>query len=531
MNVQAAFQEWSKIQGLTLIEAQGLARYTKNTIGAARNLLGALKPSSSLQIPEIVRIASRHQVPLSPVSTGRNWGYGSALSPVDDCVILDLGELNRILQFDPQLGIVTLEPGVTQQQLHDYIAKENLPFMVPTTGAGPTCSLLSNALEKGYGITPYEDHFGSLLSLKAVLADGSLYQSTLEQMGGHRVSPIFKWKLGPYLDGLFAQSRFGIVTQGTLALARKPENIIQFFAFIEDEHFEDAVIALRNLKQKLGAVLGGVNLMNKRRLLAMVEKQELWAGSEVLSESHIRELAKQKKIFDWGMLGGIYGPKELGEGAMEIIRQELRPFAQRIIFLSRKRMQILEKILQVIPIPSLVQSLPGMKQSMNILEGIPSQVALPLAYLKNKQRPVPGQLLSPDEDGCGLIWFSPLLPMDASLVRDFTQEVTRVCIAEGVEPLITLTGISERCFDSTIPLVFDASSPEAKARARKCFHSLVAVAREFGVFPYRLDVDSQRQYFDSTAGVSTDFLQKLLTAVDPQGILSPGRYSAQTSGK
>jgi len=525
-SVQAAFRDWSKIPGLTIVDSQGLKRYTLNTLASSRHILGAIKPITAQQIPEIVRIASQHGVPLSTISTGRNWGYGSALSAVDHCVILDLGQLNKILHFDPHLGTVTVEPGVTQQQLYDFISKEDLPFMVPTTGAGPSCSLLANALEKGYGITPNEDHFGSLLHLKAVMADGSLYQSTLEELGGHRVGPIFKWKLGPYLDGLFAQSHFGIVTQGTLALARRPENVTQFFAFIEDEHFEDAVVALRNIKQKLGAVLGGVNLMNKRRLLAMVEKHEVWAGQEVLSESHIREMAQKKRIFDWGMLGGIYGPKELTEGAKEVIRKELRPFAQRIIFLSRKRMNLLEKVLKVIPIPSLVQSLPGMKQSMNILEGIPSQIALPLAYLKNKKRPVPGQPLSPDEDGCGLIWFSPLLPMDASLVRDFTQEVTRVCIAEGVEPLITLTGISERCFDSTIPLVFDATSVEEREKVRKCFDALIEVAREFGVFPYRMDVDSQRRYFDSADGVSTNLVQKLLQAVDPKGILSPGRYSS-----
>ena len=36
---------------------------------------------------------------------------------------------------------------------------------MPVTGAGPNCSLLANALERGYGITPPTDHFGAVTRL------------------------------------------------------------------------------------------------------------------------------------------------------------------------------------------------------------------------------------------------------------------------------------------------------------------------------------------------------------------------------
>ena len=36
---------------------------------------------------------------LHPVSSGKNWGYGSRV-PTSDGVSLDLGRLNRILDFD-----------------------------------------------------------------------------------------------------------------------------------------------------------------------------------------------------------------------------------------------------------------------------------------------------------------------------------------------------------------------------------------------------------------------------------------------
>jgi 4-cresol dehydrogenase (hydroxylating) len=35
-------------------------------------------------------------------------------------------------------------------------------FLVPATRAGPGCSIIGNALKRGYGITPLTDHFQSI---------------------------------------------------------------------------------------------------------------------------------------------------------------------------------------------------------------------------------------------------------------------------------------------------------------------------------------------------------------------------------
>lgn len=529
--IKFAFAEWTKISGVHVTQSEETSLNT-NTIGATRRIFGILKPTHQQQVSQIIKIASQYEVPLYTVSTGQNWGYGSSLPTIDNCVILNLSLLQKIIHFDPQLGYVTVEPGVTQQHLYEFLQEQNVPFMVPTTGAGPTCSILGNALEKGYGITPHEDHFSAILSLKAVLPDGTLYQSTLSELGGYRVDPIFKWKLGPYFDGLFAQGNFGVVTQITIALARRTENVTQFIAFIDDAHFEDAVTALRNIKQQLGSILGGVNIMNKRRLLAMIENRDVWNSKDVMSEMELRNLVKNRRLPDWAVLGGIYSPKELTAGAEEIIKREFRPFADKMVFLNRKKIDFIKKVLRYLPIPSLSRVVKGMDDGMSILEGVPSRVALPLAYLKNKLFvSSENKELQPDADRCGLIWFSPLVPIEPALVRDFVQEVTRVCISFGIEPLVTLTGISERCFDSTIPLVFDVTSEKEKAKARGCFDALIVMSREFGIFPYRLDVEAMRKYYDLSDSVSLEFGRKLKQAVDPKGILSPGRYSSQREDK
>ena len=228
LNLRQAFDAWSRILGLDAafdaVYAQ--EKYGQNTLGTKRALMGALTPSDHFQVIECVKVADQYEIPIYTLSTGKNWGYGSSLPVVENCVILDLSRMNRILHFDPQLGHVILEPGVTQQQLHEFLRMHNFAFMVPTTGAGPTVSVLGNALEKGFGITPHEDHFGAVLQVKAILPDGSIYHSALHDMGGYRVDPIFKWKLGPYFEGLFVQGNFGIVTQASIALARTSLNLL-----------------------------------------------------------------------------------------------------------------------------------------------------------------------------------------------------------------------------------------------------------------------------------------------------------------
>ena len=243
-DLDTAIAEWRACLGEQRVVTGAAAQNTYGicTTGIKREIPAALRPTSAQDIRSIFHVARRYGIPLYPISTGHNWGYGTALPAVDGCVVLDLSGLNRIVDMDPVLGLVTVEPGVTQQDLFDHLERERLPFLVPTTGAGPDCSLVGNALERGYGITPYADHFGAVTAIEAILPDGRTYRSGLAELGGEAVDRAFKWGIGPYLDGLFAQGNFGIVTRMTIGLAPRPERIVAFlFAIREDEGLEAAV--------------------------------------------------------------------------------------------------------------------------------------------------------------------------------------------------------------------------------------------------------------------------------------------------
>ena len=226
---------WREQIGETAVVSGEPARqhYGVCTTSVEREIGGALRPRSVDEVRAIVAIAGEHAIPLYPISTGNNWGYGSADPARDGCVVLDLSGLDRIVAMDPEAGLVTIEPGVTQRRLSDHLAAEGLSFLVPATGAGPNCSLLGNALERGYGITPHADHFAAVTAIEAVLPDGRLYRSALSELGGHAVDRAYKWGVGPYLDGLFAQSGLAVVTQMTMALAPRPDRIEGFLFAVD----------------------------------------------------------------------------------------------------------------------------------------------------------------------------------------------------------------------------------------------------------------------------------------------------------
>jgi 4-cresol dehydrogenase (hydroxylating) len=66
-----------------------------------------LRPGNRREVQACVRIANQYKTPLYPLSTGKNWGYGSRVPVTDGCVLLDLGRLNRIVAFDERLAYIT----------------------------------------------------------------------------------------------------------------------------------------------------------------------------------------------------------------------------------------------------------------------------------------------------------------------------------------------------------------------------------------------------------------------------------------
>ncbi len=529
--VLQAIRKWKAILGDDRVETSDTGRqtYEQNETCARRRVVAVLKPKSSVEVAEVVRIANQYRVPIYPVSTGKNWGYGGASPVADDCAVVDLSRMTSIVDFDDELGLVTVEPGVTQQQLYEFLRKRQARFLVPVTGAGPHCSLLANALERGYGVTPVADHFAAVTSIEAILPDGSIYHSALDDLGGHTVNAAHKWGLGPYLDGLFTQSSFGIVTRGTIALAPIPECVEAFLVSLKsEESLDHAVNAVREILRSTSGASGSINIMNGRRMLAMMDsypRQHI--GSDgVLTDDAVRLMLRANGLTEWTVGGMIHGDRAVVRAFKRLVKRGLKPIASRTFFFGRRRIETAGKLARLIPGgtgTNLRRRLSRLSEMFKAAEGIPTEAALPLCYWKSGQGPSDDQQMNPALDGCGVIWYSPLVPMRSADVLRYTDMVNRVCREHGIEPLITLTSLSERCFDSTVPLLFDPTDSDETARARACYDALFEAGRAMGFLPYRVGIDQMDKIVDG----GTPFWQaasKIKKALDTHGIIAPGRY-------
>ena len=123
-----------------------------------------LRPDNTSQVQQCMRIAARFRVPVYPVSRGRNWGYGSSAPSSDGCALLDLSRMNRILDYNENLAYVTIEPGVTQGQLFQFLTERGGKLWMDATGAGPEASVVGNVLERGFGHTPYGERISNTSS-------------------------------------------------------------------------------------------------------------------------------------------------------------------------------------------------------------------------------------------------------------------------------------------------------------------------------------------------------------------------------
>ncbi len=527
-----ALQDWRSVLGTDSVLSAPSAAALYGA-GSTRRIPAALRPARSGSVAEIVRIAAQHRVPLHPISTGRNWGYGGALPPSDDCVVLDLSQLNRIIAVDAELGTATLEPGVTQGQLRAHLDQRGLPFMVPTTGAGPSVSLVGNALERGYGITPHADHFGAVMALEAVLPDGSVYRPRLGALGGDRVGHGYKWGIGPYLDGLFSQSNFGVVTQMTIALAQRPPHVEAFYIFLDrPDQLAPTVQTLRGLLRTTGGVMGGVNILNGYRLASMTcpYPAAALARGTPLQPRELGELLRDHGLGAYLVVGSVYGEAPVARAAVATILRAFAHCSGRRVRLNRGRAGLLQSLAGRFPgIAARLGFGPDqaarMLSALNLMEGIPDDVALRLPYWKSGA-PLPEDLTSALQSGeRGLMWYAPLVPMVPDTVQTFEALVDRVCLQHGFEPLITLTSLSDRCFDSSVPLLFDGNSSADHERAQRCFDMLFDEGRQHGIVPYRMGSQAFHKLASQGDDPALALARRVKQLLDPEGILSPGRYN------
>lgn len=518
-----ALQAWRDAIGdeYVVTDPHELALVQTATFATSQRVPAVLRPADREQVQACVRIANEYRVPLYPVSNGKNWGYGSQVPVQDGCVVLHLQRMRRIIDYDERLAYVTVEPGVTVRQVHQFLREHGSVHFVSVVGGPMDTSLIGNTLERGLGMGRYADRFAYVCDFEVVLPTGECVHTGFNRFPHAQAGAVSRWSVGPYFDGIFTQSNFGIVTRMTIWLLPTPSEAVScLFTLKDDAGLEALIEALYVLKFE-GSCPASIYLYNEYKFLSMllVQAPQLPTGGEgFLTPELMRSVRDALGVGAWsGSIALQYPSKQLCDAMCAYIRDTLYDKVDTLRFFSFK-----ENSIQVIKGMSAETGIVDLLTVRGSLDTVQNDGGMRTTYW---HKPIlPSTDLHPDRDRCGVIWVPPLVPLTGEHVRAATNIISSVCFAHRMEPHLSLECVNERSLIITVALLYDRDVVGEDERVMACHDELLCALATAGYFPYRLGVQSMHG-LPATIDESAVLQQRIKAALDPNSILAPGRYA------
>ena len=480
-----------------------------------------IRPDSREAVQQCVRIAARYQVPLYPVSGGKNWGYGSRVPARDGCVLVDLQRMNRIVELDEELAYVVVEPGVTQRQLYEYLQDQTGGRLwIDATSSSFECSVVGNLLERGHGVTMYCDHVSCSANYEVVLPSGECLHTGYGAFANASARDVDAWGLGPALQGLFSQSNFGIVTRATVWLMRAPAcSAVAFFAAADEAAFAAIVDAVRPLRLdrilKSGPFFGNVYQALQK---VMTYPWQATGGTTPLPHDVALRLAADHRYSAWNGSIGLCGTVEevalqkrlLGEalGGRALWSEIVDPGStgyERTFPASRHR------------------------EVRGVIAGFTGGVGgtgLPAAYWRMGGPPADLRDMDLDRDRCGFRFLTATTPFRGHEAREVVSTAADIMLRHGFEPSIGVFPVRERSLHYHIACVYDRAVPGADDACEACHAELASALAARGHYPSRLGIGASMAAMAHCEPTYADLVAQLRRLLDPHGIMAPGRYDS-----
>lgn len=502
MNLCEALAAWKTIVGEGWVTTDGplLARVGTATFATTQRVAAVIRPGGRTELQDCLRVATRCRTPLYPVSTGKNWGYGSRVPPADGCVVVELNRMNRILDFDEELAYITVEPGVTFGQVHAFLGARRSRLTVTGPGSTAAASLVGNALERGIAGGLDGDRVANVCGMEVVLADGSCVHTGFKRFPGAAAADVSAHGVGPALDGLFVQSNLGVVTQMTCWLTARPE-FSQYFTFSVDqpERLPNLVDRLQDLKRG-GVLEASVGLYNAYKILTYLrqfpsgDSQDRWLSLEEMPPGY-RHALNGGVWFGEGLLAA----PSPGIGALKraMVSNALTGLVQELVFEA-----------------------PG---EDNPLVGGSTGHSVASVYWRKADPPPPPADMDPDADNCGVLWCAPVVPFRGSVLARCAGIMEEVMTGFGFEPILGAQCVSMRAAHMVASIVYDRDRRGHDDKALACHAELLRKLTAEGFIPYRLAIPAM----DGLPPAADDYgsvLQRLKRVLDPADVLAPGRY-------
>lgn len=492
--------------------------------GSHRQILGVLQPRNQDEVQACLSAARKTKTTLYPISTGMNWGLGSGNPVGDNCVILDLSKMNRIIEINHELGYARIEPGVTQAQLAAELKRTKSPFFIDVTGSSADSSILGNALDRGVAYNQLR--VDTITQLEVLLGNGNIIRTGFGHWGEEPLTHVYRHGIGPSLDGLFFQSNFGIVLSATVLLQPKPETISSFLIHIQsEEKVPDLCEALQKLMMS-GDLNCITHIFNQERFIPGLAPHIFEYYQKIKqpkTHEEVENLLRSQFPTKWLAAGNIKGDQAQVRHLKKKLKNSLSPFGKVMVITDSTK-----------KIFSVIQRFPGLhfykallyaqKPVGEMTTGQPTYGTLgaihwPIAgYVSD-----PKILKNPDTGVSGYIYSLPFAPLNKTSAQKLIEISESTGKLFGFQTAITLNLVSHRILEAVVSLSFDRKIKDQVQQAKSCIRQIQDQFIKEGFYPYRIHIDYMDQVVQ-TNSLHWKMIQDLKNQFDPDGVISPGRY-------
>ncbi|OJJ05940.1 hypothetical protein ASPVEDRAFT_199430 [Aspergillus versicolor CBS 583.65] len=467
----------------------------------------AVTPGSLDELRQVLKIANKHEIPLWTFSRGKNLGYGGPAPVVRGSIALDLHRMNRILEVNDDMHYAVVEPGVTWTDLYNYCV-ENKKKVWPSTPSLGWGSVIGNTVDRGTGFGSNSNHHQCVAGCEVMLADGDLVRTGQFGISNSPSAFLSKFTFGPSIEGLFWQSNLGIVTKMSIWLTPQPSAFMS--CVFNMPKFDDLEIMVDTLglMRRNGVIPNVIWIGNIVEALCIRgRRRDYWNGEGPIPDWRVKQLQEELKLGCWTARFGLYGPRRIVQAHFDEISEILKDKAPTGELIGKLFTGDNGGLLDAASVPF---------EDGNVLVGVPSLISIPLMKWPLKDDNV-GKAAHGD--------YAPIIPSSGKRLLDWMRRAKTVFEASGLE-LMTDFFMHERHVVVTGMYSFDQHSPVEREAVHRLFHALHEEAKDKGYGMYRGHI----QHMDLIADLNdfndhayTRFVETLKDAIDPNGILAPGK--------
>lgn len=499
------------------------------------------------EIIKLIDLAKNNGFAIHPFSKGANLGYGGKEPYGPNSLALDLSAFDRISNYHKTSGHITVEPGVSQEAISDFLKKNGGLHIHDTTGAPIFASVIGNYLERGFGHTPLAEHAKNILHAEFIVpnskdhlptqhvtsTDGTAFE--IDEKKVHRT-----YSIGPDMTGLIIQNSISIVTSLTIKLLKKPDCFVAYFIPFKTEDTERMIDTCAMLR-KQSTIHSAAHIGNSMKTLQLlaVEFPELVTSYDF---DELNKLISRFSLDDWTLSGGMYGTQNQVKAHIKDLKAAMKKLGVKPLFIDKEKLGFIKKTLSLSPSynKALVKKLISSNNSMvrkigaklalrksllelcKIKQGTPSNEFLRTIYWRNLHK-LTDSVPNPSQDNVGLLWGAPCSEISSKDFKLITSIMSETCKKYNFESPISVTLINERTMECVLSLSWDREKEKEDDNAIACYKEIMLKCASKGFLQYRMSTLSN-QFLNQHHLPLPYSLPTLKSFFDPCNIISPSKY-------